>query len=80
MKIPRRLAALGVLSLAAVLSLYVTACGAGEASTSPPGAGTAAHAGQQAAPDFSGTTIDGEQVSLAGFAGKPTILVFWASW
>ena len=32
------------------------------------------------AADFSGTTLDGAPVSLAGFKGKPTVLIFWASW
>ena len=34
----------------------------------------------QTAPAFSGTTIDGQSVSLASYLGKPLVLVFWASW
>lgn len=37
----------------------------------PPGA---------AAPDFSGTTIDGRPVSLDSYHGKPLVLLFWGSW
>jgi len=37
----------------------------------PPGA---------AAPDFSGTTIDGQPVSLDSYHGKPLVLLFWGSW
>ncbi|MCJ7797604.1 MAG: redoxin domain-containing protein [Thermoleophilia bacterium] len=33
-----------------------------------------------AAPGFSGTTMDGQAVSLTSYAGKPLVLVFWASW
>ena len=32
------------------------------------------------APDFAGTTVAGEPVSLDDFAGKPLVLSFWASW
>ncbi|WP_417578800.1 redoxin domain-containing protein [Nitrincola sp.] len=32
------------------------------------------------APDFSGVTLAGEQVSLAGYAGEPLLLVVWAEW
>lgn len=33
-----------------------------------------------AAPDFSGVTLDGEEVSLSDYAGRPLVLVFMASW
>jgi thiol-disulfide isomerase/thioredoxin len=32
------------------------------------------------APDFSGVTLDGAQVSLGDFQGKPLVVVFMASW
>ncbi|QEW07287.1 redoxin domain-containing protein [Nitrincola iocasae] len=32
------------------------------------------------APDFSGVTLAGDQVSLAGYAGEPLLLVVWAEW
>jgi peroxiredoxin len=32
------------------------------------------------APDFTLQTIDGQQVSLSDYRGKPVILNFWASW
>ncbi len=32
------------------------------------------------AADFSGTTMDGADVSLAGFRGKPLVIVFWGTW
>ncbi|MFZ5875894.1 MAG: TlpA family protein disulfide reductase [Nitrospirota bacterium] len=33
-----------------------------------------------AAPDFALTTLDGKTISKASLAGKPTLLMFWASW
>ena len=33
-----------------------------------------------AAPGFSGTTLDGAQVSLDTYHGKPLVLLFWGSW
>jgi hypothetical protein len=32
------------------------------------------------APDFSGTTLAGESVSLSMYRGKPLVLAFMASW
>jgi cytochrome c biogenesis protein CcmG, thiol:disulfide interchange protein DsbE len=32
------------------------------------------------APDFSGTTLDGQSVSLSMYRGKPLVLAFMASW
>lgn len=57
----------------------------------PPAAGAAPAADQQAAADqaagpvpatlkFSGTTLDGKAFDAASFAGKPTVLWFWAPW
>lgn len=34
----------------------------------------------QTAPDFSLTTLDGEQKKLSDFRGKPVIVNFWATW
>lgn len=34
----------------------------------------------QNAPDFSTTSIDGGQVRLKDYLGRPIVLVFWASW
>jgi hypothetical protein len=33
-----------------------------------------------AAPGFSGVTLEGRQVSLSGYRGKPLVLAFMASW
>ena len=34
----------------------------------------------QPAPDFTLMTVDGKQVSLSQFKGKPVIINFWATW
>lgn len=34
----------------------------------------------QMAPDFDLTTVEGEQVSLSGLQGQPTVLYFFATW
>ncbi|MBN1319798.1 MAG: redoxin domain-containing protein [Thermoleophilia bacterium] len=39
-----------------------------------------AEAGGDAAPGFSGVTLDGTEVSLDGYRGKPLVLAFTASW
>lgn len=84
----------GLLSLLAVLALALAGCGGGDTvtatsapgstatgvtDTSPAGTSTTTSSGPAAAA-FAGTTLDGEQVSLASFAGKPLVLAFWASW
>ena len=64
-----------LLAVAAVFllgaALPVVGCG---------GSGDASAGSSGAAPAFSGTRLDGSQVSLDSFRGKPLVLVFWASW
>jgi cytochrome oxidase Cu insertion factor (SCO1/SenC/PrrC family) len=36
--------------------------------------------GKKEAPAFSLKEIDGKQVSLRDFRGKPVLIVFWATW
>lgn len=35
---------------------------------------------ETAAPDFTVTDIDGNEIKLSDFAGKPVVVNFWASW
>jgi thiol-disulfide isomerase/thioredoxin len=42
--------------------------------------GSSGNGASGVAPDFSGVTLDGAQVSLAGYQGKPLVLNFMASW
>jgi cytochrome oxidase Cu insertion factor (SCO1/SenC/PrrC family) len=44
------------------------------------GSGSATTAAPKAAPDFSGTTLAGTEVSLSEYRGKPLVLAFMASW
>ena len=50
--------------------------------TSPPAqaAVETGHKVGQKAPDFMLTTVDGEQVSLDGFQGRPLVIYFYATW
>lgn len=44
------------------------------------GLGTGSGASENMAPSFSGVTLDGADVSLSQYRGKPLLLVFMASW
>ena len=62
-----------------VLLLAAVSCG----SASPEGGSGVTEyteAGGPQASDFSGVTLDGDEVSLSGFRGKPLVLAFVASW
>jgi len=51
--------------------------------TAPPGSGSFGiqkFQEKKEAPSFSLKTLNGEQVSLADFRGKPILLAFWATW
>lgn len=55
---------IAVILLFSLVLLTLNSCGGGEFS----------------APDFKMTDIDGKDVMLSDFAGKPIVLNFWASW
>jgi len=61
----------GLLMSVVGLAMLVLAIGAPTANAASPGL---------PAYDFHGTTVGGQQVSLASYAGKPLVLVLWASW
>ena len=63
--------ALGLVLSAAVLAAIAMLAGCTASS------GTASRG---VAPDFSGTTLGGAQVSLGDYQGEPLVLVFMASW
>jgi hypothetical protein len=70
--------------LAALLLIAFAGCGSGATSSATTGAaaaaGSEATASAKAAPDFAGPTIDGLDVSLSEYRGKPLVLAFMASW
>ncbi len=57
-----------------VALVAVLAAGCGSTGTSATGATAQAEAG------FSGVTLDGTEVSLSEYRGKPLVLAFMASW
>jgi cytochrome c biogenesis protein CcmG/thiol:disulfide interchange protein DsbE len=65
-------------ALVALLAvLAVAGCGGGEtAAEPPPPAPTASADGSP----VTGTTLDGETVSLADFRGRPVLVNVWSSW
>jgi thiol-disulfide isomerase/thioredoxin len=62
------------LALAAALAAAPAGCGGGDA-----GGRVGVREGNLA-PEFSALSLDGKAVTLQDLAGKPAVLVFWASW
>jgi hypothetical protein len=59
------------LVVAAVLTALVACGGADEEQAAAP---------RRAAPAITGTTLDGSELSLEQFRGKPVMVNAWASW
>ncbi|MGI9603804.1 MAG: TlpA family protein disulfide reductase [Acidimicrobiales bacterium] len=63
-----------MLIIMVVLALAAVGCGgsdsSGEATSTEPGS----------VPDFSGTTVDGQELVSADYAGQDVMLWFWAPW
>ena len=80
---PARRARLAAL---AVLALALAACSGSPAETPEPGeaspvAGLSTEAPpEEDGPGFTATTLDGDQIESASFAGTPVVLWFWAPW
>jgi thiol-disulfide isomerase/thioredoxin len=73
--------------LPVLLALALSACTLGSAQEAGEsrfiegaGGATIAIADRKAAPDVSGYTLDGEQLSLRDLDGGPVLVNFWASW
>ena len=67
-------------ALATVVALAAVACGTGGGSNGEGAAGPPVSASGGAEPDFVATTLDGEELALADFAGQDVMLWFWAPW
>ena len=69
------------LLLAVALAALVVGCGA-ESETAPPPPTTAAAepTGREPAPAISGTTLEGDTVSLDDYRGRPVFVNVWSSW
>ncbi|AIR99842.1 TlpA family protein disulfide reductase [Streptomyces glaucescens] len=73
---------------AAVAALTLSACSSGGTSgggetnlvTGKEGIATAARGERAKAPELSGETLDGKQLSTADYRGKVVVLNFWGSW
>ena len=69
---------------AVVLIAAVAGCGGSEDQAAPvvePVVETeTAPAGRAPAPDVTGTTLDGESISLGDFRGRPVLINVWSSW
>jgi peroxiredoxin len=84
----RRRAALAIAGTAAA-ALVLSACGSGGTSggsgntnfiTGKDGIATVKKGERSAAPDLSGTTIDGKKLDVADYKGKVVVVNVWGSW
>ena len=62
--------------LVALIAVLSVACGSSATSSTSGATSTTA----QADAGFSGVTLDGTEVSLSQYRGKPLVLAFMASW
>ena len=75
-----------ILTLMLVFTLLLTGCAAGGAAVTEPSpteavlTEPASTFPKISAPDFTVYDIDGNEVKLSDFLGKPVVLNFWASW
>ena len=75
-----------ILTLMLVFTLLLTGCAAGSAAVTEPSpteavlTEPASTFPKISAPDFTVYDIDGNEVKLSDFLGKPVVLNFWASW
>lgn len=78
---PRRNNALMITAgMAAFFVALVAVLSAGCGSTGTSATGDATGTTAQAEAGFSGVTLDGTEVSLSEYRGKPLVLAFMASW
>jgi hypothetical protein len=71
--------------LLALLALVVAGCGGGSAMEENAPlpemeAPSSDASSRQAAPPITGTTLDGDEISLADFRGRPVFVNVWSSW
>ncbi len=66
-------------TLAPTTTVAPTTTAAPTTTTAAPTTTTQTHSDRPPAPEFSGVTLSGMEVSLDSFAGRPLVLVFWSS-
>ena len=74
------LAAVAVLASAALVLAAASLAGCGSGTTETQETAETASGGGGGELDFNGKTLDGVDVSLGGYRGKPLVLAFMASW
>ena len=76
------LAAMLASAVLVLVAASLTGCGSGTTAETQPEATETTSAGSTGGGglDFSGKTLDGVDVSLGGYRGKPLVLAFMASW
>jgi cytochrome oxidase Cu insertion factor (SCO1/SenC/PrrC family) len=73
----------GLVAVGAVLLVAASAfagCGSSASPTATTSTSVTPTTSSESAPDFSATTLDGLDVSLSQYRGKPLVLAFMASW
>lgn len=66
-------------TLAPTTTVAPTTTAAPTTTTAAPTPTTQIHSDRPPAPEFTGVTLSGREVSLDSFAGRPLVLVFWSS-
>jgi hypothetical protein len=63
-----------------VLALALAGCGGNGDEPEQAARSTAPAIEARPAPDISGRTLDGKQLGLDDYSGKPVFVVVWSSW
>lgn len=69
-----------VLGVLLAVALLAGGCGGSDGTSAASSGSSRGSVERSAAPDFKGDTLQGTEVSLDSYAGKPLALIFWASW
>lgn len=76
--------ALRVLAVALLVAAIVTGCGSSNEEAAPVVEpvieSETIQSGRPRAPELSGTTLDGDSISLGDFRGRPVLINVWSSW
>lgn len=71
---------MGRLTALALATLALAACGSGERAAEPSEPAAPATTGSGGVAQITGVGLDGEELSLAEFRGRPLLLNVWSSW
>lgn len=76
----RGMLAAGLVVLLLTVAVVAGACGERTGGNAGTGGSVSSAVADASAAAFSGQTLEGTQVSLESYRGKPLVLIFWASW